>query len=118
MRSLFVKKNTYMKGILAELYALIILYFKGYRLVKWRMRNYISEIDLLMYKNKTLIAIEVKYRPTIETGLYAVNFAQQDKIRRALELFYGQSSTKMTSLRCDICVVQARGKFYHLKNAF
>ncbi len=113
-------KSSYLKGILSELYVLGFLILKGYRPIKWRMRNHISEIDLIMTKNKMLIALEVKYRKSNDDGLYAVTYHQQHKIRQAFTLFNSRynANNKYHTVRCDVCIVSSYGVIQHLKNAF
>lgn len=110
--------TSYTKGIFAELYVLIFLILKGYRPIKWRMRNTISEIDLIVKKHQTLIAIEVKYRKISDDGLYAIHKNQQHKIRQSFGLFADRYTKPYNGLRCDVCVVNNKGMITHLKNAF
>ncbi len=112
-------KSSYFKGVLSEFYVLMFLMIKGYRPIKWRMRNAVSEIDLIVFKNNTLIALEVKYRKKSDDGLYAIHKKQQQKIRRAFDIFSSRYHKKSYhTLRCDVCVVNQYGIIKHLKNAF
>jgi putative endonuclease len=112
-------KSSYLKGILSELYVLMFLIIKGYRPIKWRMRNAVSEIDLIVLKNNVLIALEVKYRKKSDDGLYAIHKRQQQKIRFAFDIFSSRYQKKSYhTLRCDVCVVSQYGTIRHLKNAF
>lgn len=112
-------QSSYLKGLVSELYVLIFLMIKGYRPIKWRMRNAVSEIDLIVFKNNALIAIEVKYRKKYDDGLYAIHKKQQQKIRSAFDVFSSQYHKKpYHTLRCDVCVVNQYGIIRHLKNAF
>jgi|GEM_PF-2822848 len=111
-------KSTYYKGLIAEFYVLIFLLFKGYRPVKWRMRNKITEIDLIVIKRGQLIAVEVKYRKYQEDSLWAVHTQQKHKIRQALEIFGHTYPKPLKGIRCDFCGVSQYGKIIHLKNAF
>jgi putative endonuclease len=111
-------QSSYIKGILSEIYVLAFLILKGYRPVKWRMRNAASEIDLIVKKNKILIAIEVKYRRKSDDGLCAITYQQQQNIRRAFEIFSSHYKKNYHGLRCDVCVVTHKGFIQHLINAF
>lgn len=112
-------KSSYLKGIISELYVLVFLIFKGYRPIKWRMRNIVSEIDLIVKKNNVLIALEVKYRKKSDDGLYAIHKRQQQKIRSAFEVFSSRhQKNAFHTLRCDVCIVNQYGFIQHLKNAF
>ncbi len=111
-------KSSYLKGILSEFYVLIFLMIKGYRPIKWRMRNAVSEIDLIVLKNNVLVALEVKYRKQSDDGLYAIHKRQQQKIRCAFDVFSSRYQKPYNTLRCDVCVVNQYGIIRHLKNAF
>jgi putative endonuclease len=110
--------TSYAKGIISELYVLAFLILKGYKPIKWRMRNAISEIDLIVKKKNILIAIEVKYRKQCDDGLYAIHAKQQKKIRNAFGLFTDRYAKNYVGLRCDVCVVNNKGFIRHLTNAF
>ncbi|MFT6072091.1 MAG: putative endonuclease [Dasania sp.] len=111
-------KSTYIKGIISELYVLIYLILKGYRPIKWRMRNKISEIDLIVKKNNILIAVEVKYRQKNDDGLYAISAHQKRKIRSAFTLFSDHSRHQFHTIRCDVYIVSGFGRIYGIQNAF
>ena len=111
-------QSSYIKGILSEIYVLAFLILKGYRPIKWRMRNAVSEIDLIVRKNKILIAIEVKYRKKSDDGLCAITHKQQKNIRSAFKIFSSHYKKSYSGLRCDVCVVTHKGHITHLKNAF
>jgi putative endonuclease len=110
--------TSYKKGIFAELYVLFFLILKGYKPVKWRMRNTVSEIDLIVKKRNILIAIEVKYRKEFDDGFYAIHPKQQNKIRCSFGLFADRYGKNYSGLRCDVCVVNHKGHIKHLMNAF
>jgi putative endonuclease len=110
--------TSYTKGIISELYVLAFLILKGYKPIKWRMRNSVSEIDLIVKKKNILIAIEVKYRKQSDDGLYAIHPRQQKKIRDAFGLFTNRYVKNYAGLRCDVCVVNNKGYIQHLINAF
>ena len=83
--------NSYNSGRGAEFLALVFLLFKGYRKIK---SNYITgrgtsagEVDLIMQKKHTLIFVEVKKRRTINDAAYAIGVEQQQRIRRAAEVY-------------------------------
>jgi putative endonuclease len=111
-------KLNYFKGIFAEFYVLFFLILKGYRPVKWRMRNIISEIDLIVKKNNVLIAVEIKYRQSHHQGLFSISKQQQVKIRNAFELFSSKKTYADYEKRFDVCIVTSNFKIYHHKNSF
>lgn len=75
--------NSYYKGILAEVWAALILTLKGYRIIKKRYRTVVGEIDIVAFKKKTLIFVEVKYRKSIEEAAYSITWFQQKRLRKA-----------------------------------
>lgn len=111
-------KSTYLKGVFAEFYVIILLKFKGYKILRWRMRNYVSEIDIIAKKGNAITAIEVKYRPHFEDGLYAISLEQQKNIRKAFELYIAHYKGMYDTLRCDVCIVTKWGRVRHLKGMF
>jgi len=111
-----MKNSNSIKGLLSELYVILFLKLKFYSILHWRHKGKFGEIDIIARKGMSLIAIEVKYRKDLETGLYAVSYAQQKRIKNALT-YFGRKYQKH-HLRCDICVVTKRLKIHHIQNAF
>lgn len=112
-------KNTYQFGILAEKITMIYLRFKGYKIIKWRFKNYFGEIDIIA-KNKNLIAIiEVKARKKKILLEDAVSDSQIKRIINAAEYFIAKNPKyHKCQLRFDLIEV---GRFFlikHHKNFF
>lgn len=115
--------SNYSSGHWAEKAALTFLCCKGYRLLH---HNYITgrgtyagEIDLIMTKSKTLVFVEVKKRRNIEQAAYAVLPRQQERIRRAAEVFIAKNPRFAGfTVRFDVFLVGFPFSFQHLKNAF
>lgn len=103
---------------MAEIYVMFFLILKGYRIKQWRMRNIFSEIDIIASKSRNLVAIEVKYRKTIDSGLYSITSNQQKRIRKALTLYTTKTKIHYETIRCDVCVVTHYGRIKHIVNAF
>jgi len=110
-----IHKN-HIKGLLSELYVIVLLKLKFYRILHWRYKSKLGEIDIIARKGMTIAAIEVKYRKNLESGLYAVTYNQQKRIKNAL-IHFGKKYQKHT-LRCDICLVTKNLKIHHIQNAF
>lgn len=70
-------------GRRAEWLCALILMAKGYRLLGFRLRSPLGEIDLLAAKAGTVAVIEVKRRRSLEEALGAVSFKQRERLRRA-----------------------------------
>jgi putative endonuclease len=59
------------------------LFAKGYRLLGFRLRTPLGEIDLLVQKHSVIALVEIKRRRTIEDALLAVTPIQRDRLLRA-----------------------------------
>jgi putative endonuclease len=106
------------RGRYAEGLACLMLRIKGYRILEQRYRTPYGEIDLIVFKNNTLIACEVKYRQTLNEGLWALGIFQRQRILRSLLHFYaGFSSTQNLDIRFDVMVITP-WRWKHLKNAW
>jgi putative endonuclease len=70
-------------GRRAEAWAAVVLMLKGYRILGFRLKTPIAEIDLLAIRGRTLAVVEVKRRGDLLTALEAVSFDQRERLRRA-----------------------------------
>ena len=90
-------------GRLAEMWATIWLMAKGYRILGFRLKTPLSEIDLLAQRGDTLAVVEVKSRTRLETALEAVSFDQRDRLRRAgAQLAATRPGLKGLNVRLDL----------------
>ncbi len=112
-----------LSGRTAEFMALQYLRLKGYALVAC---NYVTgrgtgagEIDLIVKNQNTLVFIEVKKRKDLTTAAYAILPKQQERIRRAAEVFLGRHKEYQNfDIRFDAVLVQMPFKIKHIENAF
>ncbi len=72
-------------GRRAEAWAALWLMAKGYRILGFRLRTRLGEIDLLAQKGRALAVVEVKQRATVEAALEAVSAEQRDRLRQAAQ---------------------------------
>ncbi len=56
---------------------------KGYRLLGFRLRTPMGEIDLLVKKGPMIAVVEVKRRTDLPTALEAVSWRQRERLRRS-----------------------------------
>ncbi len=70
-------------GRAAEVLCALWLMAKGYRLLGFRLRTPVGEIDLLVAKGSTIAVVEVKRRTDLATALDAVSWRQRERLRRA-----------------------------------
>ena len=113
------KQNAYSFGIWAEYFAMIILFFKGYRTLERRYKTKTGEIDLIVKRKELLVFVEVKARQSLSTALEAVT----DRAKRRIEktaLSYIQRNPQYSgyALRFDLFACESSLKWAHLDNAW
>ncbi len=97
--------NNYRYGIIAEYLAIILLFFKGYAIIKRRYKNHLGEIDIIASKNNTLVFIEVKARK--KSNLWALTQKQKERIIMAAKLFIAHEKRyHRYDLRFDMVIFQ------------
>ncbi|MFN3512545.1 MAG: YraN family protein [Phenylobacterium sp.] len=70
-------------GRRAEAWAALWLMLKGYRILGFRLRTRLGEIDLLAVRGQVLAVVEVKQRRTLAEALETVTLEQRERLRRA-----------------------------------
>ena len=65
--------KSYKAGVWAEILAVVIFRLKGYRILARRYKCRMGEIDVLLVKGRTLVAVEVKYCKTYEGAVHSVH---------------------------------------------
>ncbi len=112
------KKWNYLKGHVAELYAMLVLLIKGYRILRKRFKNPLGEIDLIARKGKYIIFCEIKLRKQYTTGMHSLSNKQRSRIINGARLFITQHSKyKNMYCRFDYMVVSGL-RIHHIKNAW
>jgi putative endonuclease len=72
-----------LSGRRSEVVAAVWLMLKGYRILGFRLKTPLAEIDLLAIRRGTLAVVEVKRRADLVTALECVSYDQRDRLRRA-----------------------------------
>jgi len=112
-------KNTYQAGLFAEWLARMFLRLHFFRILESRhiTGRYTgrAEIDIICRRGKLLLFVEVKKRPSAQSGLDAVSFAQHGRLRAAAEL-YMRRRRYIGLARFDMIVVSG-WRIRWLKNA-
>lgn len=93
------------------------LRLKGYQVLEHRFKTPVGEIDLLVRKGKTLVAIEVKRRNTLEEALLAITSFQQRRIEKTL-LYYLAGKPSPLHLRFDVVLISPWKWPCHIKGAW
>jgi putative endonuclease len=102
-----------------EIAAAMMLMLKGYRILGFRLRTPMGELDLVALKGEALVVVEVKSRRTLEEALEAVTPRQRDRLRRAaLSLAARRPSLRSLGVRIDL-VAFAKGRLpRHIPDAW
>jgi len=111
-------KNSYTKGLWAEIIAAIFLFLKGYRICAWRYKTAVGEIDLVARRGRILAFVEVKARPDYATGLSAIRPSSHSRLQRAAEHYLARFPTQGSGrdIRFDLVVVTPPCRIWHLDN--
>lgn len=107
------------RGALAEHRAALMLLLKGYRIVGFRYRTKLGEIDVVARKGDLIACVEVKARATLDQSVFAVSDSAQRRIRAASDLWLArQPDFPRLSVRYDIVAVVPWRWPVHLPDAF
>lgn len=116
--SLSFPMTNYMRGILAEIYVIGYLTIKGYRIIAWRYKTPVGEIDIIAGKRNLLVFVEVKLRRNINSAFESITPRMQDRISRAAKYFIAKNRRFSNhSIRFDAIAV-SRFSLRHLDNAW
>ena len=107
------------RGRRAEWLALILLMMKGYRPLA---RNYVvrgGEIDLVVRRGRTVVFVEVKARPAVETAMAVLTAQKRRRIECAARVWLARHpAAAALTLRGDGVFVAPRRWPLHVEDAF
>ena len=86
-----------------------------------RFKTPYGEIDLLMQDDKTIVAVEVKYRKSFTEAAYSIRPRQQLRIQQSLEFWVSEHknySTNPPFQRFDVVLVCPPEIINYYKNAW
>lgn len=113
------KRKALRKGAIAEYRAALALILKGYRILAFRYRTKLGEIDIIARKGDLVACIEVKARANLDSAIIAVSPLSQRRIRAASDLWLArQPDAARLSIRYDIVSVRPWRWPEHLADAF
>ena len=106
-------------GRRAEVWAVVWLMLRGYRILGFRLKTPQAEIDILAQKSGILAVVEVKRRTSLERALEAVAPDQRQRLMRAATtLAARRPSLAGLSVRLDL-MAMAPGRWpQHVENAW
>ena len=111
------------KGGFGEQLAQKHLIDQGYYICERNFRCTSGEIDIIAYKNKTYVFVEVKYRRDLSKGYPAesVTKLKQRKIRRTAEYYIYKNNLRKVDFRIDVIQIVDDGAspfIEQIENAF
>ncbi len=108
-----------LSGRRGEVVAALWLMAKGYRILGFRLKTPLAEIDLLAKRGSVLAVIEVKRRANLEAALEAVGFDQRDRLRRAaVTLAARRPGLQGASVRLDLLALAPGRLPMHIPDAW
>jgi putative endonuclease len=106
-------------GRRGEVWAAIWLMARGYRILGFRLKTPVCEIDLVAKRGDVLAVVEVKRRARLETALEAVSFDQRDRLRRAgAQLAANRPGLKGCAVRLDLMALAPGRLPQHIPDAW
>ena len=107
------------RGRRGEALAALWLRLRGYRILARNWRHPAGEIDILARRGPLLVAVEVKWRGSLDNAAEAVLVQQRRRIAQAAAVFLSrQPDAAMLSLRFD-AVLLAPGRLpRHIPDAW
>lgn len=113
-----LKPTNYLRGMIAEIYVMGYLMVKGYRIVAWRYKTPVGEVDIVAKRGEVLAFVEVKLRMDLDAGMYAVTPRIQQRIARAAGHFMA-SHARFSAVSPRFDAVAVKGfHLRHLDNAW
>ena len=119
MKKHTAKTKAYRFGLYAEILAAMYLMLRGYRIVAWRYKTKVGEVDLIACRKKTLVFVEVKARQELSTALESVTAQMRKRITAAANSFLIKHPQYQNSeMRFDVVAVALPFSVQHLDNAW
>lgn len=111
-------RTNYLRGMIAEIYAILYLTLKGYSILEWRYKTPVGEIDIIAKRGAVLVFVEVKLRADVDSGMVAITPRMQQRISRAAGYFMA-SHSRFSALSQRFDAVAVSGfRVRHLDNAW
>ena len=112
-------QTNHARGARAETIAALFLRMKGYKILERRFKTHMGEIDIIAMRYGVIAFVEVKMRKTHEDAAEAIHQINQERVRRAAELYLAPPNTYTVFESRFDALVMAPGKLpQHIENAF
>ena len=110
-------KQSYLWGIWAEEFAVLLLRIKGYRILGQRIKTPSGDIDILAARKNILVVVEVKKRGNDFAAASAIAHSQQQRLIAAAQHMQ-QHHRGYEALRFDAVLFAPKALPKHIENAF
>lgn len=112
-------KTRYYWGLLAEVLSMLLLMCKGFRILKWRYKSKVGEIDIVAKRFKSLRFIEVKARQDLVTAAESIPPWQRQRIEKTAEYFLMRNQhLDIENIQFDAMLVTPWRIPKHIKDAW
>ena len=113
------RQKRHRHGLWAEIIAAIWLMLKGYRILAWRYKTPVGEIDLIARRWKNLVFVEVKLRKTTALAAEAIHITNQQRVMRAAQYYLSvHPQWQSGAIRFDAVLVAWYRFPHHIAHAF
>lgn len=113
------RRAGYRLGLRAETLAALFLRVKGYRILARRYQSPVGEIDIVAKKDKALVFVEVKARPSMDIAQESIRHTQRARIVRGAEAYLSRNPKYVNhDLRFDAVLIAPGRLPRHLISAF
>ena len=113
------RQRRHRAGLMAEMLAAAYFTVKGYRIVRWREKTPVGEIDLILTRGSTLVFVEVKARKLRDDAAHAIHNRNQTRVVRAAQYFLSRyPKASSYQVRFDACLLAWYRWPHHIPNAF
>lgn len=107
------------RGRVSEYFAALYLLFTGYRILAFRYKTRLGEIDIVARRKTLILFIEVKARAREADAVDAVGYEAQRRIRAASDIWLSRRrDAHLLSCRYDIIAVLPWRLPRHFPDAF
>ena len=115
-----LKRGAELRGRRSEFWAALLLSCKFYRVLGWRVKTRLGELDLVaLSPDGVLCFIEVKARGEEGSAAEAITARQRSRIERAAALYLGaHPALRQKAVRFDAILVTPRRWPRHVKDAW
>ncbi len=113
------RREAQLWGMVAEWFAFLLLFAKGYSILERNWRCPLGEIDLIARYRETVVFVEVKARASKMQAMEAITAHQRARIQNAAGVWMASHPKSATSgIRFDCVVVTPWTWPQHIENAW